>query len=414
MKINPEDEERILELIDSGEKFRLEFSGRTIQDLHNCLRALIKRCHWGRNIEIINKKGEKERFLEKIEQGEDFKPEFRFREFSHNPEQLLEILESCREEAEEITESNLDRYGAEKIDARTMQEFYREIFHELQLYVKLASGIEQEDCWKKISEKIWPMVEEDTFEESRDRMKELETGDLEKNLDSSDLKEMFEKEIERLGMKYSVEIREVPGCFNIPEEKTVVVADGSKGEKRYYSNSEARMLTCHELFHSVRAYNGYKASKRDLPPILAIHTPFYDRTEEGGALYREHRTGAAYNNKNFDHHLRLVTAYRMAESDDFREDFHDITQEIINLGADPERVFELMARNREVLRHHIYKAGYREWKDLGEDEVWPLLIGKINQEYAEVFREEVEADGMFQEPEIGAEKLFDFTFKDSE
>ena len=413
MKIPPQKEEKLKEHILEGRHLKLDFSTDPIRNLHSCVKVLIEPCHWGHNIRMNNKAEEKQRFLEKIEDEDRYIPDFKFREFRYDRELLLDILEQCIEAADRIEEEELERYGAEKVTPEDLQRFYRDIFREFRFFVELSAGIEREEKWRKYSEKIWPMVERTEFEKSREKMRDIETFEEEKDLDSSDLKQMFEDEIDRLGMEWEVEIREVSGCHNIPEEKTVVVADG-EDEKRYYSGEEAKMLTVHELFHSVRAYNGYKASKDDLPPILAIHTPFYDKTEEGGALYRENKTGAAYSNKTYDHHLRLVTAYSMAKSEDLKEEFHGIAEDIIEMGADPERVFELMARNREALRHHIYKSGERAWEGAGQEQIDALLIGKINHEYAELFRKEAEAGGMMQEPAIGAEELFEFTFKDSE
>lgn len=414
MKISPRDTQKFSQELEKDIELELEFSKKEmIRELHSCVKVLIEKCHWGRNIGIENKFEEKQRFLRELEEGGEYVPDFQFSGFEYSDSRLLDLLDQCIEGAEKIDGEELEKYGAEVVTTDDMQRFYTDIFTELKLYVKLAAGIESEDKWRTYSEKIWPMVDREEFQKSKRRMKEIKKTEEEKNLDSSDLREMFEAEIERLGMEYSVEVRNVPGCYNIPEEKTVVVADGG-AEKRYYSEEEAQMLTIHELFHSVRAYNGYKAGKNNLPPVLAIHTPFYDQAEEGGALYREDKTGVAYGNKDFDHHLRLVAAYRMAESDDLNEEFHSIAEDIIEIGAEPERVFELMARNREVLRHHIYKSGHREWRNLGEDEIRSMLIGKINYRYAELFGKEVEADGMLRAPEIGPEKLFDFTFKDSE
>jgi len=47
------------------------------------------------------------------------------------------------------------------------------------------------------------------------------------------------KELERIGIDYNVEIRDVPGCFNIPEEQTVVIARGKKKE-RFFSTTAGR------------------------------------------------------------------------------------------------------------------------------------------------------------------------------
>ncbi|PSH01584.1 MAG: hypothetical protein BRC27_01655, partial [Nanohaloarchaea archaeon SW_10_44_10] len=81
-------------------------------------------------------------------------------------------------------------------------------------------------------------------------------------------------------------------------------------------------------------------------------------------------------------------------------------------GGSEEGAFNLLARNREALRHHIYLGGYHDWKEIENKE--RMLVGKVNQEWSEKLWKEVETNGMLQKPEIGEEKLFDFTFKDSE
>lgn len=402
MKINPSE---IKETELDGDT-ELEISSEnTIEELTEAVKKLTDKASWIKNIEITNKKEERERFKQARREDKDFKPEFSFRKLE-KPEPVLKIIEDAEEAVQSIDEEELERYGAEKITVEEMKKFFKDILKELKLYTKLSAEIDEEEQWRKYSEEIWPMVNRETFQESVEKLKVMERTKEEKNkeLDSEGLKQMFEEEIEELGMDYSAEIRQVGGCFNIPEEKKVVVADG-KEEKRMYSRQEAEMLTKHELFHALRAHNGYTAGRESgFPPIIGIHTPFYDETEEGGALYREQQTETNYTDKDFDYHLRLVAAYKIANSDDYRGDFQNIVEDLIELGGSVERSFYLVARNREALRHHIYLNGVKEWKD--RDEIWPLLIGKVTSEYAEMFREEVEAEGMIQEPDVGPDKVF--------
>jgi len=216
---------------------------------------------------------------------------------------------------------------------------------------------------------------------------------------------MWEKELERIGIDYNVEIRDVPGCFNIPEEQTVVIARGKEKERFYSRRQQAEMLTMHELFHVVRGYNGRKVcEKADLPPIFGVHTPFYDETEEGGALYREKATFTDQSSQWKDYHLRFMAAYYLSEEVSFEES----GEKLIELGAEPERAFDLLARNREALRHHIYLNGYHKWKNL--DETWPLLIGKIDHQLAKILKKEVEANGMIDKPPVTGDDLFNFSF----
>jgi len=376
-----------------------------VKELTEVVKNLTDKVSWIKNIEIQNKKEQKERFKQARENGENFNPDFNFRKLE-NPEDILQLINQAEQLCEEVDEEDMSRYGAEKLSAEDIQRFFQDIFRELRLYTRLSAEIEEEKSWRKYSEKIWPMVDKEQYQESLKKLKEMnpENEGLEKNLDSRDLKEMFEQEIERLGMEYDTEIRSVGGCFNIPEERKVIVADGND-EKRIYSREEAEMLTKHELFHAVRAFNGYQTGKEsDFPPILGIHTPFYDKTEEGGALHREIQTGVRYADKDFDYHFRLVAAYKIAKDEDYKESFQDIVEELIELGGSVDRSFYLVARNREALRHHIYLKGVSDWKN--RDEIWPLLIGKVNPEYAKMFREEVEADGMLSEPEVSEERIF--------
>ncbi len=380
----------------------------TVEDLFNAVKILKDKASWTKNVEIVNKKEEREKFLEAREKEEDFEPEFEFAELPYEKKTFVKLIDVLQGETQKITESTLRKYGAEEITVLELREFFEEIFEELKLYVELAAEIEDRKRWKDKCEKLWPMIEEEAAEKSKQRLEELNPeGEEEKNMTAEDLKEMWEDELERIDVDYNVEVREVGGCFNIPEEETVVVAKGNE-EERFYSESEAKILTMHELFHVVRGYNGKKAcEKSGFPPVLAVHTPFYDQTEEGGAIYREHATDVITENKEFDYHLRLLAAHWTAEDVELQE----IVERLIELGGTPERSFYLAARNREVLRHHIYYTGYREdWKD--REDLETLLVGKLNPQWAEVWKEEAEADGMIGKPEVGKEELFGYRFND--
>lgn len=401
-----------LESLEEHEETDLEFEEeKIIEELSKATKILKNKVSWTKNVGIKNKYSEKQRFLESWEEEKSFRPDFKFKKFESDGEKLVQVIDQCRDATELISAEDLEKYGAESIDADDMQRFFDEIFRQFRLFAEIGLNIEDEAEWRALCEKVWPMADEEKIDRSRNKAREIETRELEKNLVAEDVKDMFEAEFQRLGVEYDVEIREVGGCFNIPEEQKLVVAKGD-GEIRKFSRKEAEMLTMHEVFHSIRAYNGYKAGEKSgFPDILGIHTPFYDQTEEGGAIYREHRTDTSYANKRFNYHLMRVAAYEVYSSEDYVKEFQDIVEELVDCGATPGRAFTLAARNREILRHHIYQTGYENWKR--KEEIWPLLIGKINEEWAEKFKEEVEADGMLQRPEVNEKQLFDFRFKDS-
>ena len=393
--------------LDRGEEVKIEISSeKPMKDLSEAVKLLLDKTQWFKTIKIKNKEEELQRFKEKHSEEEKFIPKFEFKEFPHNKETLLDLLTQLKEESKKIKSKNLEEYNAKNMEAEEMQEFFRDILEELELYVKLASNIREEKSWRRYSEEIWPIIDEITAEESKESLSEIVTRDLEKKVSPKELKKMFEEELERIDMDYDVEMRETGGCFNIPEEKTVVVAKGENGNRKF-SKEEARMLTMHEIFHAIRAYNGFNAGeKTGFPDIIGLHTPFYDRSEEGGALYREEKTGIAYSEKEFDYHLRLIAAYKLSETDEFQEEFHKVCKELIDLGATPRRSFELVARNREALRHHIYQAGRRDWREIENKNM--MLVGKLNEKWAERFQEEI--GGMIQKPEITAEQIFDFSY----
>lgn len=373
-----------------------------LDQLFNAVEILTDKASWVKNIRIINKPEQRERFLEARENDEDFEPEFEFREFPYNERTFVTLLDVLIGGCEKIDRETLKKYGAKEIEVEEFREIWEETFEELKLYVKLAANIENRQKWLELSEKIWPMAPEEVVGDVKEKLElGFETREKEKDLRAEDLKQMWIEELGRLGIDYTVEVREVEGCHNIPEEETVVVAKGVD-EERLYSREEAEMLTVHELFHVVRGYNGRKACEESgLPPILGVHTPFYDQTEEGGALYREKKTGAAYPGQWKDYHLRFMAAYYLSEGLGFR----DAAEKLIELGAEPGRAFYLLARNREALRHHIYLNGYYSWEN--REEIRPLLIGKLNHELADILKKEVEAGGMIGEPEVDVEKLLE-------
>lgn len=400
IQVKPENKDLLSEKI-GEESLELQFDDeKLVEQLFLMTEILSQKCSWGRNIRIVNKSDEREKIKALIGNESDFEPDFKFKTSSHDPKLLFESIEQCRSASERIGPENIKDTGFKVIKVSDVKKFFAELFDELELYIKLAHHIEDENKWQTYSEKIWSKPSKKEFKESLDALEDLQPEEEEKDLGPEKLAEMFEEELEKLGVEYTVEIRNVGGCHNIPEEETVVVARGSDG-KRMYSKKEAKLLTKHEIFHVVRGINGRKFS--DKFGFLGVHTPFYDKTEEGGAVLRERETGTNYEAKDFDYHLRRVAAYRLAETDNFRRDFQDILEELIDLGGSFDRSFYLLTRNREALRHHIYLSGMNEWT---EEEREKLLIGKVNPKWAEKFWKEADQNPEFNKPFIGPKKLF--------
>jgi hypothetical protein len=401
-------QEEIKHKIEQEERIEPDLNNQNIvENLTELVEALLEKTQWYKTIKIDNKQKESERFQDRWRDNEKYTPRFKFKEYPYDPKQVIDLLNQCQEAATQINEKHLRKYDAEQLKPEILQELFIQIFGELKLFSRLAADIEDQDRWRELSEEIWPMVEKETARKSLKKLQKIdrEVG-LEKEISPGEVGEMFEEEIERLGMDYTVETRKISGCFNMPEESTVVVAEGDNGQ-RMYSEKEAEMLTIHELFHAVRSYNGFKAGKKSgFPKILGLHTPFYDRAEEGGALYREEKTQVKYPKKEFDYHLRLIAAYKISRSDNYTQEFQTMAEELVELGATPKRAFQLLTRNREFLRHHIYQAGRNDWKQIENKQ--KMLIGKVNQKWADRFSKEI--GGMIQEPEIGPEKLFNFSF----
>ncbi|MFB6199312.1 MAG: tyrosine/phenylalanine carboxypeptidase domain-containing protein, partial [Candidatus Nanohaloarchaea archaeon] len=341
---------------------------------------------------IDNRQTEKQRFL----RNEDYKPELEFSELEYNQEQFLKLLNQAEQGVKKIDSSTMEEYNAETVTAEEFQKFLKQSIEEIKLRLELAENIHNEETWRKCSEKIWPMIDKKQYKKSREKIQELEPGEETKKLDAEDVKKLFQQEIKSLGISYDVETRKVSGCQNLPGDRKLIVAEGENGERRY-SREEAQTLATHETFHVARAVNGYKASeKTGLPPFLGVFTPFYDSTEEGGAVFRELETGKISDNKRFDYHLRLIAAYKIHGTENFREEFQRVVDELTDLGASRERAFDLLVRNRQALRHHIYWNGVKQWKQAENKD--KLLLGKLNSEWSEKFWEEAEAGGMIQKP----------------
>ena len=97
--------------------------------------------------------------------------------------------------------------------------------------------------------------------------------------------------------------------------------------------------------------------------------------------------------------MRLIAAYEISQG----KDLDKVGEKLIDLGADPERSFYLIARNRQALRHHIYLSGLDDWE---EDNREKLMIGKLNPKWTEKFWREVEK-GSFNRPKISAAEVFE-------
>ncbi|MFP4038424.1 MAG: tyrosine/phenylalanine carboxypeptidase domain-containing protein [Candidatus Nanohaloarchaea archaeon] len=368
---------------------------KPVQELQRLLKQLAGEADWNTNISIKNRERQKKAFKNARKKGEAWEPDFRFKDPGKDLSTLKYNIEKCIEASKKIGVEDVRDAGFKVLEPEDLQEFFRESFKELKLYVELADRVEKRKAWKSISKEIWPMVPKKEFRKSVKKVEGLQPGEPEKVLDAEDLKKMFEDEISRLGFDYGVEIRDVSGCFNRPSEEKLVVANGEKGERRF-SREEAEMLTKHEIFHVVRGVNGRGLSEKF--DVLGVHSPLYDKTEEGGAVYRERKTGANYESKDFDYHLRLIAAYKMSRG----EAFHNVVEELMELGGSLDRSFYLVARNREALRHHIYFSGIKAWE---ENSTEKLLMGKVSPEWAEKFWKEVE-DGGFKRPEISGEAVF--------
>lgn len=377
---------------------------RILWDLYTAVEVLEPKAGFHHNVAITNKDAERERFKDAYEQDAPYEPAWEFAPYEWNTDTFLTVLDVLQDATELITADTMDRYGAERLTAEHVQQLFQGIFTEFADMVRLAAHVAEREQWKQHSAQLWSMVEDDTAAHSRKRLERgFDTGNSKDGdmLHAGDVKSMWEHELERLAVEWNVEVRDVDGCFNALAERTVVVAKGSK-EERLYSRREARELTVHELFHVVRAYNGITVGEKSgLPPILGLHTPHYDMTEEGGAIYRERVTDVLSPGKAQDYHLRLLAAYYLANDVPMTE----IVDRLVGYGATVDRAFSLVARNREILRHHIYQGGYYEqWRD--QETYWPLLMGKVNPDTAKLLQKEVEADGMLERPPVTEEQLF--------
>ena len=364
-----------------------------IRELQERVKDLVSEAHWART-KIVNRQEQKQAFLQAHESGESWNPDFRFQK----PEtsELREEVHEGLELAKSIDEKDVTRVGFEVLDKNDIKEFFTECFKELELYLELTEKIDDRMAWREVNEQIWPIVSEEKYRDSLEKIEGLKNQEEEKDLRAEEVKQLFEEEIEGLGFNYSVEVRDVDGCHNIPEEKTVVVARGSE-KQRLYSEREAKMLAKHEILHIVRGINGRNLSDRFF--ITGVHSPFYDKTEEGGAVLREHETNVNYSSKDFDYHLRLIAAYEISQG----KNLDKVAEKLIDLGADPERSFYLIARNRKALRHHIYLSGLDDWKKNNREK---LMIGKLNPKWADKLWREVE-EGSFNRPKISAEEVFE-------
>ena len=356
---------------------------------------------WMDNLEMSNREKIKKKALKEGVKG--YQPDYRFKDPFYHEETFLDLINKIQKSLRDLEEQDLEVYRPKSLDIENIKRLFIENFEELKNDIRICSNGENQEIWLENSLEKWPMVSKATF---RNSIKTLEDWEEEKNQSDSisfeQIGKMWRKDLEKLGMKYEVERRKVKVCHNLPEQKKLVIAEGENGE-RQYTEKEAARLTSHEIFHAVRAYNGFETgSKSGFPEIIGLHTPYYSKTEEGGAVYREHRQGTIYPEKEFDYHLMLVASYLTSKG----EMFEEIVKELQSLGATKERSIHLAARSREALRLHIYQGGYyEEWKGLSDQDADKLMIGKVNAEWGQKLYREAENNGMLEKPKIDAETV---------
>jgi hypothetical protein len=376
-----------------------------LEELYIASLVLKDKFSWTKNLSITNKIEELQRFKESWENDETYQPSFNFSDFEYFEENCIKLLDLLIDECQKIDRKTVKEYNFQELTVEDLRNLYRGIFEELKLYVQVSANLDDRQEWKKNCLKIWPMNDRAVMKSKR-RLSRLDVDnrESEKNLQADDLKSMWENELSRMGVDYDIQIRDVDGCFNIPEEQRVIVARGSE-EERFYSREEAKMLTMHELFHVTRGYNGMKLGQENgFPPILGVHTPFYDATEEGGAVYREFETDVITPRKEKDYYLRALAAFYTYQD----HKFSDIVQKLVENGARLRRAFALAARNREILRHHIYIGGYyQDWESNTDRR--HLVNAKVNRDWARKIQRELQAEGSgFSQPPVTAEQLFDY------
>ena len=371
-----------------------------LEGLFNSAIACRKEFNWSK-ARIINKEQELIRLKKSWDRNQDFVPEFKFKSFKHDESKAIELLNQLEKNVDNIDRETVSDLGLKTLDRHDLRNLFRGIFEEYKLYIELHSNISNREAWRDTCTDIWH------FDNStaKHAIKQLNKRSFDDDRESKDIKanrvaEMWSDEIRRLGMEdYTVEVRNVSGCHNVPEDRTLVVAAGDNRERKY-SYGEAQLLTVHEVFHAVRCYNGFNTtSGSGLPPILGVHTPFYDRAEEGGAVYREFETGKLRDWKEKDYYLRTVAAYHWKKG----MKFQDSVEKLVELGASLKRAFALVARNREILRHQVYLGGYLDWKGLNNRDM--MMVGKTNKKWSEKVWKEVQ-NGSFNEPEITAKQMF--------
>jgi hypothetical protein len=368
--------------VNAADRRSLKHCFRVIRASINAIRLLEPR--------IANQERERKSFLDS---PSHYKPELEFRTLEFDIDNFLSLLGETESAARRM---DVDGFGDE--GAEILKEMLAESFEELRLHARLADNLDEPDRWRRLSAQIWGEPDRQVFLDAVNDLQDLEPSDRDEPLDAYDLAGMFRNHLYDLGVDYTVEVRRVPGNFNLPGDRTLVAAAGENGERRY-SRAEARQLVVHECFHVVRAHNGYATADRiDMPPFTGVFTPYYDRTEEGGAALREEEAGVLDDNKRFDYRIRTAAAYLVHDSDDFREEFPDMVERLVDLGATEGRAFDLLVRNRQALRHHIYWGGTRCWQDVDRD---LLLHGKLNSAYASRLEPLLP-----QKPDVGAEDLF--------
>lgn len=384
------------------EDFEFELEQENIlENLFHAVLVCKKEFNWS-NAGIKNKEKQLLDFKKAWNNDREFQPDFEFSSPKYSLDSAISFLETLEGSVQKIDRETVSNLELETLNREDLRNLFRGIFEEYRLYLRLHNDLKNKSQWQNRCTDIWHFDKKTArYANKQLRTRDFKDDEGEKDLSAKKLSDMMEDEIKRLGMKdYEVEISNVDGCHNVPEQRKLVVAAGRNRERKY-SYSEAQMLTVHEVFHAVRCYNGYETTKdTDIPPILGLHTPFYDQAEEGGAVFREFETGKIWDWKEKDYYLRTIAASCLNKGLTFEKS----VEKLLDLGASLSRAYGLLARNREILRHQIYLAGYLDWKTI--DNMDRMMVGKVNQKWSKKIWREVQRGNQLNEPEISSKEVF--------
>lgn len=306
-----------------------------------------------------NAKEEKDKFFESLTAGKVYNPQFIYTQRDTND---LALLKECKSHLPE------DPIIADQ---------YIEHYNETLIWISCFMDRDSPEFSKKLTA-LHPTPDNEELAFAKDVLdKALKAKQEMYNAKYTDEEavELFRQDLKQRGYtNWTVMLKDISAKAMVSSLRLELqVKNGSS-----FSQTEIDRLIVHEIGTHIKRYeNGTKQAFK----IYRYGFPNYLETEEGLAIYNEYKHGLLLSKDLIKYALRVIACSRAASSDFFGVFQHlcqfTTREEAWNITLRVKRGLNDTSQPGGFLKDQLYLKGFRKVKNLSEEQIEKLWIGKI-------------------------------------